>query len=111
MNGVFLDRKVLREEKLKDQASVEAFCWLMKGSGPDKEDSLPAGIDTKFMWGKPRLPGCARWPNLQEDRTPGGQFHKGHSACVSVEMQTTLHLDPDNVILVIPRGRGCLQSI
>ena len=52
--GSLLDRKVLREEQVKDQDSVGAFCWLQKGSRPDKSDKeeiLPTGIDTKFLWG------------------------------------------------------------
>ena len=48
---VCLDRKVLREEQLKDPARVEAFCWLQKSSRPDKGEILPNDIDTKFLWG------------------------------------------------------------
>ena len=37
---VCLDKNVLREEQLKDPASVDAFCWLQSGSRPGKEDPV-----------------------------------------------------------------------
>ena len=50
-DGVCLDRDVLRQEQLKDPASVDAFCWLRSGKKPEKQEILPAGLDTKFLWG------------------------------------------------------------
>ena len=47
---VCLDRKVLRDEQLKDPARVDAFCWLHKGSRLDKEEIMSATLDTKFLW-------------------------------------------------------------
>ena len=50
-DGVCLDRDVLRQEQLKDPASVDAFCWLQTGKKPEKQEILSAGLDTKFLWG------------------------------------------------------------
>ena len=50
-DGVSLDRDILRQEQLKDPASVDAFCWLRAGKKPEKAEILPASLDTKFLWG------------------------------------------------------------
>ena len=50
-DGVCLDKDVLRQEQLKDPASVDAFCWLRSGQKPEKQDILAAGLDTKYLWG------------------------------------------------------------
>jgi transposase InsO family protein len=48
---VSLNRSVLKEEQCKDPASVDAFCWVLKGHRPDKEEILSSGVETKFLWG------------------------------------------------------------
>jgi hypothetical protein len=50
-DGVSLDKDVLREEQLKDPASVDALCWIQAGQKPEKSEILSAGLDTKYLWG------------------------------------------------------------
>lgn len=50
-DGVNLNKDVLRQEQLKDPASVDAFCWLRAKKKPEKAEILSAGLDTKFLWG------------------------------------------------------------
>jgi transposase InsO family protein len=49
--GVCLDKCVVRDEQLKDPASVDAICWLQSGHRPEKADILSSGLDLKFLWG------------------------------------------------------------
>ena len=30
---------------------MDTFCWLQKGSRPERGELLSTGIDTKFLWG------------------------------------------------------------
>ena len=49
--GVSLNKDVLRQEQRKDPACVDAYCWLLKGQRPEKEQILSSGLDTKTLWG------------------------------------------------------------
>ena len=50
-DGVQLTRDILRQEQLKDPASVDAFCWLRAGKKPSKQEIIATGLDTKYLWG------------------------------------------------------------
>ena len=49
--GVCLNKDILRDEQLKDPASVDALCWVKNGKKPEKEAILSLGLDHKFLWG------------------------------------------------------------